>query len=473
MTNISKFQDVREAAVAGKFYPENKTALINDIERFFSQVPASKAKGMITGLIVPHAGYQFSGQVAAAGFKEIIGEEIDTVILVGNSHRERFDGISVYPEGAFMTPLGTVEIDSALATALTKSDPRIRPYKQAHVEEHSLEVELPFLQEALTGFKIVPILFGNSSEDDYKILADAIVKNIKGKNIIVVASSDLSHYPSYSDAVYSDNKVIKSILTGNPQNFKETIREIERKKLPNEVTCACGDTSIMTLMEVEKILGAKEIKLLSSANSGDVSGDKNRVVGYASIGFFAERRGDLLNKDEQRELLKIAKDAVELFVASGETKKIDVKEPMLNQRLGAFVTLREEGELRGCIGRFSPTDIPLYEVVQQMAISAATKDFRFKPVSKGELKSLSYEISVLSPLQRVANPGDIVLRRDGVKIVKGQNSGVFLPQVAIETGWNFNKFMAELCTQKAGLEPFCWKDKETELYTFTAQVFGK
>lgn len=479
----------REPAVAGRFYPDNPAELEKMMGEFFAKANPPKTNGMVTALILPHAGYQFSGQVAAYGFKKLIGENIDTVILIGNAHSERFDGISIYPEGFFKTPLGRVEIDSMLAKAIMKESEKIYFKESPHLLEHSLEIELPFLQvalakqalrlqsnvaaEAAKSFKIVPILFGNGPKNDYKLLAKAIVKNIKGKNILLIASSDLSHYPSYKDAKYSDDKVIKAILTGRTQNLENTIEELERQRLVNEVTCACGADAIKAVMEIEKELGANEIKLLNAANSGDVSKDQSRVVGYTAIGFFAERRGSLLNKVEQKKLLDIAKSTVESFITTGNAPKIKADEPMLNQRLGAFVTLREHGALRGCIGRFSPADVPLYQVVQQMAVSAAVQDHRFKPVTKDELNKLSYEISVLSPLERVPDPKEIVLGRDGVKIINGYNSGVFLPQVAEETGWDFDRFMGELCSQKAGLEPNCWKNKDTELYTFTAQVFGE
>jgi AmmeMemoRadiSam system protein A len=197
----------------------------------------------------------------------------------------------------------------------------------------------------------------------------------------------------------------------------------------------------------------------------------SRVVGYASIGFFAERRGELLNRVEQKRLIEIAKASVESAVKGLAGHDLANTLPMLDQKLGAFVTLRKGGELRGCIGRFSPTDIPLFQVVSQMAAAAATEDRRFYPVSKAELPGIGYEISVLSPLRRVNDWREILLGRDGVKIARGSRSGVFLPQVAAETGWDMDRFMGELCSQKAGLPRDCWKDKATELYTFTAQVF--
>lgn len=464
---------IRQPAVAGQFYPAVPQELENQIEQFLEKTNPVKTEGEISALILPHAGYQFSGGTAAHGFEKLIGEEIDTVILIGSSHYERFEGISVFPEGFFKTPLGDAEIDSELAEKIIKEDERISFVETAHIKEHSLEVELPFLQKVLRNFKIVPIIFGSVSESDYQILARAILKNIKDKNVLLIASSDFSHYPAYEDAEYADGKVIEAILTGQVGNLSETVESLENQKIPGAVTFACGIDAIKTVMEVEKQLGANEIKLLNYANSGDVSGDQSRVVGYAAIGFFGERRGILLNKSERKKLLEIARISVESFIEDGQIPEFQIGESMLNQKLGAFVTLKKDGRLRGCIGRFSPTDIPLYQVVSRMAVASATEDRRFYPVAKDELDELHYEISVLSNLEKIDDWRKIEIGKHGVQIVSGSKSGVFLPQVAVENNWNLEKFLEELCFQKVGLSPDCWKREDIELYVFTAQVFGE
>jgi len=465
-------QSIRKPAVAGKFYPGDKDELTKTIDGFLSNAKPEKAKGMITGMIVPHAGYEYSGHVAAYGFKELEGETVDTVIIMGNSHHERFPGAAIFSGTAFETPLGSVPVDTALAKAIVGSTDKATFNDSPHILEHSIEVEVPFLQRVIKDFKVVPVLFGNSGEDDFRPVADAIVKNIKGKNVLVIASSDLTHYPSYKDSKYADARTLKAIATGDVSTLSGTVFSLESENLANTVTFACGIDAIKALLLIERSLGANEIKILKSANSGDVMNDKSRVVGYGAVGFFSERRGDLLNKTEEAKLLDIAKKTVETYVKTGKEPVIKNTLPFLEQKLGAFVTLKEQGELRGCIGRFSPTDIPLYQVVENMAVAAATEDTRFKPVAKEELPFIDYEISVLSTLSKVSDAGDIVLGRDGVKVIKGANSGVFLPQVATETGWDMDKFMGELCSQKAGLPQDCWKDKDTNLYTFTAQVFG-
>jgi len=460
---------IREPAVAGTFYPGAENELDKTINEYFSEIEIPKLEGSIKAIIVPHAGYTYSGQVAAYAYKAIQNNqsvrEIKRVILIGNSHQEYFDGISVWNSGYFKTPLGEIEIDEDFANKLIKANSKIIFKESAHLKEHSLEVQLPFLQKALSNFKIVPIILGNQGGVD--ILIDAL-RNLVDDSTLIIASSDLSHYPSYKDAQYSDNKVINAILTGKKENLEKTISDLEKEEINNLQTCACGADSIEVIMG---LMQGKNAKLLKYANSGDLSrpegADKSQVVGYASIVF---TENDLLNETEQKRLLEIAKQAVEIYVKEGKILEIDEKNSNLNKQQGAFVTLKEDDELRGCIGIFESSE-PLYRVVIEMAISAAVNDPRFNPVGKSELNNLEYEISVLSPLRKVNLWKEIEIGKHGVEIRQGNKSGVFLPQVATENNWDLDTFMSVLCTQKAGLPSDCWKDPKTEIYVFTAQVF--
>ncbi len=460
---------IREPAVAGAFYPGTKQELEETITEFISQAEVSKIEGYVRGLIVPHAGYSYSGQVAAYGYKALEGQEINTVILIANSHREQFKGVSVYPRGYYKTPLGEIEIDENLAGRIISFHEDISFHESAHDLEHSLEVQLPFLQMVLDDFKIVPIIIGNQPG-----AADVLISALKGlidSKTLLIASSDLSHYPEYEQAKYCDHKVMEAILTANRKNLQTTISSLEQENIPNLQTCACGQQAIEVLMELMK---NAEGRLLHYANSGDIeSGDKSQVVGYTSIVFIAEElETNELNKQEQEKLIEIAKKSVETFVNSGQKPQISNSFSKLEKHLGAFATLKKKDQLRGCIGRFQP-DIPLYEVVRDMAIAAASEDHRFKPVTKEELKDLNYEISVLSPLEKVNSWKEINLGKHGVQIKQGVHSGVFLPQVAEQNNWDLDTFMNVLCTQKAGLPSDCWKDPQTEIYIFTAQVFGE
>jgi hypothetical protein len=463
-------QNVRNPAVAGQFYPADAEELAAQADGFLAEASLVSASGAILGLIAPHAGYEYSGQVAAYGFKQLQGQDVETVILIGNSHSAYFDGAAIYAEGYFKTPLGEIEIDSDLAQKIISENEKIKVDISVHSQEHSLEVELPFLQRVLKNFKLVPILMGSGDFTDVEILAGAIAKNIKDKNVIVVASSDMSHYPPYQSANYADKKTYEAILTGQVEKLEAAIAQLENEKIPGAETFLCGKDAVEVLMLVVQDLRASDIRLLKYANSGDAASDKSQVVGYGAIGFYAQGRGSELNLEEQRRLLEIAKLTTETYIKTGKMPKFSENTPALNQKLGAFVTLKEQGQLRGCIGSFSGS-LPLWLAVQQMAVAAATGDPRFSPVIEDELPQLDYEISVLSPLQKIDDWHEIELGKHGVEIKKGANSGVFLPQVASETGWDLDTFMGQLCSQKAGLPWNCWQDKDTEIYVFTAQVF--
>ena len=470
---------VREPAVAGAFYPDNEATLSGVIDGFFEKIELPELDKYIRAIMVPHAGYVYSGQVAAYGYKALMdsstsSEQVKTVILIGNSHREQFDGISVFPKGYYETPLGNVEVDKDLAEKIINSNGKIFYKESAHMEEHSLEVQLPFLQKVLSakggpvsGWKIVPIIMGNQPG-----MVDILINVLKpliDDNTLFIASSDLSHYPNYEDAKHSDNKIIEAILTGKRENLSSAISQLEKELIPNLQTCACGQASIEVVMG---LMEGKNVKLLNSANSGDASGDKSRVVGYATIVFTTNKAENELGLEEQKRLLEIARESLEAYMKEGEMIKIEEDSPVLNKTMGAFVTLKKHDQLRGCIGVFEP-QIPLYQVVIETVLSSAFNDHRFTPVAKEELDDLEYEISVLSPLKKVDSWKDIEIGKHGVKIVKGMQSGVFLPQVATENNWDLDTFMSVLCEQKAGLPADCWKNSDVEIYVFTAQVFGE
>jgi len=467
---------IRKPAVAGTFYPGNADELNSMIDGFLQKAELPKLESYVRALIVPHAGYVYSGQVAAYAYKALIGQDIDRVIIIGNSHQEYFDGVSIYPKGYFETPLGKVEIDADFAQKLMGASDKIYFKESAHLQEHSLEVQLPFLQKVLpaqggqaSGWKIVPIILGNQP-GTADILINAL-KDLIDDHTLIIASTDLSHYPKYKDAQYSDNKVIQAILSGKRESLTRIISELEKENISNLQTCACADGAIEVVMGLTE---GKNSKLLKSANSGDVTGDKSQVVGYAAIVFTSDKSESELNKDQQKRLLEVARQSVEEYIKNGKISEIKESDSSLNKPLGVFVTLKEYGELRGCIGVFTgDVTEPLYKVVSEMAISAAVNDPRFNPVTKNELDKLEYEISVLSSLEKVDSYNDVEIGKHGVRIVKGSRSGVFLPQVATENNWNRDTFLSVLCTQKAGLPADCYKDKDTQIYIFTAQVFNE
>jgi len=480
---------VRKAAVAGGFYPGDKTALTKYVDTLLRQANPPKIMEPIRAIMVPHAGYIYSGPVAAYAYKELEGRDIQTVILIGNSHSHSFDGIAIYTKGAFETPLGLVPIDEAFTEKLLAADPVIVDRPDAHEGDHVLEVQLPFLQRVLKDFKIVPILFSGDSPELTRKLAGILSPLLNDKTLIV-ASTDMSHYPAYTDAAAADKKNLDAILTGKMENFDATLQALDAENIPQAETFLCSPSGVRVAMLLSQNSEALQPVLLKYANSGDTAGDKGRVVGYGAIAFVAkqnatpaapppvteERKSSAdengLTPQEKEELLKIARSTVESYVQTGKVPDFSPASPALKRPLGAFVTLKENGELRGCIGRFDPSG-PLYVMVQQMAVAASSEDPRFNPVSTNELGKLEYEISVLSPLRKIASADEIELGKHGVQVSKNFHQGVFLPQVATETGWSKEEFLEELCSQKAGLPRNCWKDPKVNLQVFTAEVFSE
>ncbi len=478
--NKNMFKNIREPAVAGQFYPAEAGQLKKDIDKYLAKATStSTVDEEIKAIMVPHAGYNYSASVAAYAYKRLQGKKFERVILISNSHTSYFDGLAIDANDAWQTPLGLVEVDKQFADQLMKTESEFKYDSAAHASDHVLEIQLPFLQTVLEpGFKIIPILFGNTGEENYKKLAQALKANL-GENDLIVISTDMSHYPKYDDANKVDQGTLAKIKTGMLDEVLKYINEVEKKSYANEQTLICGADGVKTILELYKLLGWNKIEVLQYANSGDaVIGDKDRVVGYGAVVFSSQKSevrsqkdDKMLNKEQQEKLLEIARETVESYVVSGKAPKFDVSDERLNLKQGAFVTIKKNGELRGCIGQIIPTEKPLWQVVRDMAIAAASQDTRFQPVAKDELDELDYEISVLSVPETIDDWQKIELGKHGVIIKKGWQSGVFLPQVATETGWSLEEFLSELCSQKAGLVPDCYKNSDVKIEIFTAQVF--
>jgi AmmeMemoRadiSam system protein B/AmmeMemoRadiSam system protein A len=452
------FADVRKPAVAGMFYPDSEFELSTKIDKYLNNVQYQRVEGNIIALVVPHAGYDYSGQIAAYAYKELEGKKFKRVILIGASHFTQFDGISVGEYDYYETPLGRVKVDREFAGKLVDSSPRISFLPEAHKREHSLEVQLPFLKKTLgNDFQIVPILFGNPSLANCQLLAMALGPKIDDETLII-CSSDWSHYHDYATAVTLDKKAISSVVKGDTVSFVNLLQRGEGE--------ACGVPAVITTLILAPNLGANKTTLLQYENSGDVTGDKTRVVGYAAIAFTYEYKP--LSIKEKKKLLKVAREALKVHMDGKETKNLKV-DGVLAEKRGAFVTLNKRGKLRGCIGYIQPHR-SLATAVQEMAIAAATRDARFKPVTKKELKHVDIEISVLSRLEKVEDISEIKIGHDGLYIIAKGSSGLLLPQVATDQKWGRDEFLENVC-YKARLPKDAWKDKDARLYRFSAEVF--
>jgi hypothetical protein len=466
--NPSFSSNIKEPSAAGTFYPDNPKELSKMVDSLVASVSAKSIDGEIFALIVPHAGYGFSGETAAFGYKLLKNRKYKTVIVIGTSHRYGFSGVSVYPEGKFATPLGNIEVDKEFALKLLNQDKEIYFEPQAFKNEHSVEVQLPFLQRTLNGFKIVPIVTGDCPLSTCDRLA-SLLKDAIGdrKDVLVVVSTDLYHGYDYEEAEAVDNLTISYINNMDAEGLYYGLRDGKLQ--------LCGGFGVVSTIILAKELGHNKVKLLKNTNSAQVTSKKIKgtwTVGYASLAIDNESGGAMLNKEERKKLLKIARSSIETYLKTGKKLELSETNPALLKEMGAFVTLHKHGELRGCIGNLIGKG-PFYLTVRDMAIESATGDPRFSPLQLTELGDIDIEISALSPMQKIDTPDKIRLGIDGVLVRKGFRSGVFLPQVATETGWTKEKFMSNLCAHKAGLSPDAWKGDDIEIFTFTAEIFSE
>jgi len=465
----------RAAGVAGAFYPSDPKELAAMVDGFLAHATIPPPQGQIVALVAPHAGYPYSGAVAAHSYAMLKGRPTHRVVVIAPSHFEAFSFTSVYDGDAYATPLGKIGVDTEFARKLVNLNPDFKLSSRGHLPtaegtEHALEVQLPFLQRTLGDFQLVPIVMGDQSYPASRALGVALAELVRGTDTLIVASSDLSHYHPYNQAVTLDGKTLNAIgewdyLTLS-DNFEHRIWE------------ACGGAPIVSAMVAAERLGATRANVIKYANSGDVTGDRSRVVGYSAVAFIKQEGAGAqapkfsLSSSEKRQLLEIAKKSVESVVRDNKRYELPSNlPPTLTQDRGAFVTLKENGELRGCIG-YTVAMQPLAETVRDVAAFAALRDSRFRPVVAGELPQLTYEISVLSPMRRVADINRVKIGEHGLMIVKGSTRGLLLPQVAPEQHWDLNTFLDETA-MKAGLPAKSWQDKDADLFMFTAVVFSE
>lgn len=499
---------IRPSALAGKWYPADKSQLTKDIDGYLAEANTVDYKGRIRGIIAPHAGYIYSGKAAAAGYGMIKGKPINRVIILAPSHYAAFSGASILDVDFFQTPLGNVPLDKEAVKALRKNK-LFNDYQSAHISEHSIEIQLPFLQRVLKSFKIVPVLISDIGGIEYSQIADAL-RPFVDESTLVVASSDFTHQgPRFGYVPYASNKELKiPELDHRAFNY---ISKLDQKGfnafIDESGATICGANPIGILIQLMKDTQVIEADYYTS---GDVTGDWNNSVSYFSIIFVENERknkgkanygegigeeksgsdsgkprkttkkevkkmAEELNKEEQSTALRIARDTLEQWVSKRKPiddveKKYDITETLKDSR-GVFVTLTIKGELRGCIGYVTGRE-PLYKGIIDNAINASTYDPRFSPVEKDELDSIDIEISVMTPLVKAESAEEIQVGVHGLMMKNGMRSGLLLPQVPVEWGWNRQEFLEHTC-QKAGMNSNCWKDPNTIIYKFKAQVFGE
>ena len=486
---------VRKPAVAGSFYPDSAKEITSMIGKWLHR---SGTVFPPQAMIVPHAGYVFSGEVAASAFRRIpSGHSYKRIFLIGPSHRTGFAGASVdtmYTQAE--TPLGMVPIDVQTGKALiSKGKGAFTFRKDAHEREHCLEVQLPFLQMVFEEVPpVIPIVIGTQRLSVLEEIAESLEPYFNTDNLFII-SSDFSHYPSYEDARASDLYLADAITSGGLDEFLKALSLIDRMGYAGEDTAACGACAIAVLLSMMDSEGRDHFSAehVMYLNSGDSPyGSKDRVVGYNSIVFTRIDQGISTKKDqtasnklagesepdssghlfsfsdeEKRAMVSAARASIYSALGlefSGDDSPVGI---LKEKGYGVFVTLTLDGRLRGCIGRFT-SDSSLHSTIREMARSAAFSDPRFPSLTRKEAPRVEIEVSVLSPLKRIASIDEFQIGRDGIYMIKGSHHGTFLPQVAEETGWNTEEFLGHCARDKAGIGYYGWKD--AELYTYQTEV---
>lgn len=466
----------RMPVAAGRFYSADKETLSKDISGLFENCVKTPAGAEVRAIISPHAGYIFSGKVAASAFSVIDrNAKYKNIFIIGSSHIMAFEGASVYNIGDFVTPLGKLTVNKEIADRLKEEKLFSFPVN-AHLQEHSLEVQMPLIQYYFRDTPmIVPIILGTNNTKNIQKIAEILRPWFISENLFLI-SSDFSHYPSYTTANQVDKATADAIVAGDPAKFLSTLEKNSHTKDPGLATSMCGWTSGLLLMYLAQGNPDLEFRKIDYCNSGDSRyGTKDEVVGYNAIALVRKKQGNhekgsiteeiKFTEKEKNQLIALARDNIRSFLY--DKKKVVVDEKSLpevfKKDLGAFVTLKINGNLRGCIGRFMSSE-PLYQVVLESSKSSAFEDPRFMPLTKEEFQKTEIEITVLGPLKKISNIDEIILGRHGIYIKKDFRSGTMLPQVATENNWTVEEFLGYTARDKAGIGWDGWKNAELFIY---------
>ncbi|SMC25832.1 hypothetical protein SAMN02746041_02443 [Desulfacinum hydrothermale DSM 13146] len=469
---------VRPPILAGTWYPGDPATLQSTVAHYLSSAAPQglPEKAALRALIAPHAGYRYSGATAAYAYQLLKAHPAETVVVMAPSHRVPFQGFSVYDRGSYQTPLGRIPLDLAMIDALKDRLSDLRCVQAAHRVEHSIEVQLPFLQTVVPGFRLVPVLVGKVDFDDCVRMARALASIRKERSFVVIASTDLSHYHSDADARVLDRRLIDRVRNMDSQGLWEDLSQSRCE--------ACGGAALVTALLYAGRFPKARASILHYATSADTTGDRSRVVGYLAAALWTPPSSPTsadpsssaaemppLSAADKEQLKAIARRAIEAKLQENVPPPIELAQlsENLRRKRGAFVTLKIQGRLRGCIGQIVGRS-PLAQTVARMAVAAAFQDPRFPPLTREEWPGVTVEISALTPLRRVHRAEEIQVGRHGLYLRKGWKSGLLLPQVATEYGWDRDTFLEQTC-RKAGLPADAWRDPETEIYIFSAEVF--
>ena len=479
-------RDVLESSLAGRWYTDDPARLATELQGYLDQVEPEPL-GPVRALVLPHAGYRWSGQVAAYGVKQAAGRTFRRVVVLGPSHRSGMENVVSIPAAThYATPLGEVALDLEFISALRRH-PVVQCIPPVHASEHSVQIQVPLLQQALGEFRLVPIVIGNLDLETSRAFA-RILRGLIDPQTLVIASSDFTHHgsnfgyqPFHEDLAANIERLDMGALRTIEKSDDEAFRSYIRKT----GATICGRRAISVLLAmVGPDAGAR---LLRYDTSGRQAGDYTNSVSYLAIAFPGawpetapmaapdSARTQALSTADQGRLLDLARRTLaHVFehrsYPTPEQLGIEITAPLKVPR-GAFVTLHKGGRMCGCRGQVYPST-PLYRSVMIQTVQSALNDTRFRPVRAEELPALHLTISVLTQPRPVASAKDIVLGKHGIILRKGERSALYLPQVAPEQGWNLVQTLASLC-RKAGLPSDAWKDRGASFHVFEAEVFGE
>jgi len=475
-------KDVLKSSLAGTWYNGDANGLRAELGSYFAKAEVESSEEIVA-LVLPHAGYAYSGQTAACGVKSL-GRSYKRVVVIGPTHRLPMEDMFSVPRVThYETPIGEVPLDMDFIERLLKY-PLFRNVPMAHQEEHSVQIEVPLLQYKLGDFQLVPIVAGQCS---YETVAKAaeILTSLIDADTLVVASSDFTHYgPRYQYMPFSKEipENLKKLDMGAYEFIQKVDAEGFLKYRQHTGATICGYVPIAVVLQM---LGEDaEAKLVQYTTSGALTGDYSNSVSYLAAVLWGAWRDTespassadpaSLTGEDKEQLLLLVREAIRYGlehrrVPGAADLNFTPSQSMTLPR-AAFVTLKKNGELRGCIGDIFPQR-PLYKSVIMNAIYAAFSDRRFQPLQKEEYDQIKIEISALTAPSRVASPREIRIGIDGMVLKKDGRSAVFLPQVAPEQGWNLETTLQHLSV-KAGLPPDAWKDGAS-FEVFQADVFGE
>jgi AmmeMemoRadiSam system protein B/AmmeMemoRadiSam system protein A len=478
--------DCIKPTVAGRFYPNDPAELMSEIKSYLDKADVEPSKSKVLAVLTPHAGYAFSGSVAGYSFKHVQNQEPDTVLFIAIAHKGA-NGACILKSRTVETPLGIIDVDLELTDLLLTQGEPIHTDISPFIGEHSIEVNLPFVQMVFPEAKIAAIAVTQTDPTLCQSIGKKIAAAIQAcsdKQILIMVSSDMSHYPTYEIASRRDQDMLTKLESLDTEQIFNEFERVEKEPELDLHCVMCGSAAMLTAIEACNELGATNAKVITYRNSGDSDfGNHDRVVGYGSFAIYDNtievdvegEENEYLSELDKQELLQIARKSMYFDFCKKEYIPNSTS-PNLKRQCGVFVTLKNNGVLRGCLGRFDVGDLTLDQLVAVMAVQSANHDIRFSSVTLEELPDIDIQISVLTPRETVQDIHEIEIGRHGLQIqTKGtlgrRHSGTLLPQVATEQGWDVIQFLEGTC-KKAGMHTDAWKDEDVEILKYEGIVFG-